>query len=441
MKKFILVVLLSGSIIPGKAQLLNRVRNRVEQKVGEKIDQSIDKSIDKATQKKKSKDSPATPEATSEQKNTTASETESSSVPAPANQPKGPKYASIQDINSYSKFDFIAGDKIIVNEDFSQESLGDFPSNWNTRSSAELVTINNRDGKWLRMGQTGVFYPEYITGNLPENFTLQVELLANQQVAGIGQWMVSLMNTKEVDEKFKLGEAQHVSDTPNFKLTFQPAASGKGNLYYSTNLIGAQYKSGTPEFKTPEKPAVKISIWRQKQRVRVYLDSTKILDIPRALDPNATLNSLIFSSSNPEYDSKDGAFFMGNIRLAVGAPNLRNKLATEGKFSTNGILFDVNSDQIKPQSFGSLQDIALLLKENAALKVKIVGHTDADGDENTNLDLSKRRAAAVVQALTTTFGIDATRLQSDGKGKSEPLDTNDTSAGKANNRRVEFIKL
>ncbi|WP_221392876.1 OmpA family protein [Dyadobacter sp. NIV53] len=329
---------------------------------------------------------------------------------------------------------------MIVQEDFSKESLGDFPSNWNTRSGAELVTINTREGKWLRLAQTGVFYPEYITDNLPENFTLQIDLLANQQVAAIGQWMVSLLQTKDTDEKFRLGEGLHASGVANFQLNFQPGSS-RGQMYYSTNLIGSQSKSGIPEFHTPEKPSVKISIWRQKQRIRVYLDSTKVLDLPRALDANATLNSLVFSSSNPEYDSKEGAFFMSNIRLAVGAPNLRSKLMNEGKFSTNGILFDVNSDQIKPQSYGSLQDIAQLLKENTAVKVKIIGHTDADGDDHANLELSKRRALAVVQALTTTFGIDASRLQSDGKGKSEPVDNNDTSAGKANNRRVEFIKL
>ncbi len=328
-----------------------------------------------------------------------------------------------------------------MHEDFSQDAVGDFPANWNTRSGAEVVTINNRDGKWFRMAQTGVFYPETLTSNLPENFTLQVDVLANQLVSNIGQWMISFMQTKDVDEKFKLGADMSYKDGANFKLNLQPASSSKGQLQYSTNLIGTQFKNGTPEFSLPDKPEVKISIWRQKQRIRVYFDSTKVIDLPRALDANAVLNTITFSAHNPEYSNKEGAFFMSNIRLAVGAPNLRNKLMSEGKFSTNGILFDSNSDRIKPQSFGSLQDIATLLKENASVRVKIIGHTDSDGDEKTNLDLSKRRADAVVKALSTNFGIDAARMESDGKGKTEPVDTNDTSAGKANNRRVEFVKL
>jgi len=420
---------------PGNAQLLDRFRNKVEQKVGEKIDQSIDK----ATQKKKPKETAPSKETPAEQNNS-ANEAPAKSASNESQQHSEPKATSIQDINSYSKFDFIAGEKIIVHEDFSQEALGDFPTKWNTRSSAEVVTINNREGKWLRMAQTGVFYPEYINSDLPENFTLQLELLANQQIAGIGQWMISFLQVKNPVENFKLGAEMSISDVANFKLNLQPASS-KGQMHYATNLIGSQYKSGVPEFHIPDKPSVKISIWRQKQRVRVYFDSTKVLDLPRALDVNAVFNSIVFSSSNPEYDNKEGAFFMSDIRLAVGAPNLRTKLLKEGKFSTNGILFDVNSDQIKPQSYGSLQDIAQLLKENAAIRVNIIGHTDADGNDDTNLELSKRRANSVVKALTGTFGIDAARLQSDGKGKAEPIDSNDTPAGKANNRRVEFIKL
>ena len=83
----------------------------------------------------------------------------------------------------------------------------------------------------------------------------------------------------------------------------------------------------------------------------------------------------------------------------MGAPDTRNKLITEGKFITRGILFDVNSDKIKPESYGTLKDMANVLLENTEVKVKIIGHTDADGDVQSNLDLSKRRALAVKNAL------------------------------------------
>ena len=132
---------------------------------------------------------------------------------------------------------------------------------------------------------------------------------------------------------------------------------------------------------------------------------------------------------------------MSNLRLAVGAPDTRNKILTQNKWVTHGILFDVNSATIKPESYGTIKEMATVLKENPDLKVKIVGHTDADGKDDVNLDLSKRRAAAVKESLTKDFGIDGARMETDGKGEGEPIDKNDTPAGKANNRRVEFIKI
>jgi outer membrane protein OmpA-like peptidoglycan-associated protein len=72
---------------------------------------------------------------------------------------------------------------------------------------------------------------------------------------------------------------------------------------------------------------------------------------------------------------------------------------SEGKFVTRGILFDVNSDKIKPESFGTLKDIAAVLTENPSVKVSIVGHTDADGKDADNLILSKRRAESVKATL------------------------------------------
>ncbi len=104
-------------------------------------------------------------------------------------------------------------------------------------------------------------------------------------------------------------------------------------------------------------------------------------------------------------------------------------------------MFDVNSDKIKPESYGALKDIANVLNENADVKVKIAGHTDADGDDKSNVDLSKRRADAVKNMLSKEFNINADRMQTDGKGEASPIDVNTTTVGKANNRRVEFIKL
>lgn len=168
------------------------------------------------------------------------------------------------------------------------------------------------------------------------------------------------------------------------------------------------------------------------------MNATKVWDVPRAFEANVPYK-LVFGTDPQFLDER--ALFVSNMRVAKGQPDTRSKLITEGKFVTNGILFDVNSDKIKPESYGLLKELSQVLVENPAVKVRISGHTDSDGDEKANLALSQKRSAAVKQALSKDFGIDIARLETDGFGESKPIDNNTTSAGKANNRRVEFTKL
>jgi outer membrane protein OmpA-like peptidoglycan-associated protein len=176
-----------------------------------------------------------------------------------------------------------------------------------------------------------------------------------------------------------------------------------------------------------------IAIWVQKTRVRLYQNETKLFDLPKAFNlPGVKMDRLRF---------EDGALMVTNIRIAVGAPDTRNKLMTEGKLVTYGIYFDVNKDVVKPESYGTLKDIAAVLNENPTVKVKIIGYTDSDGDDKANLDLSKRRAAAVKNELSKTFSVDVSRIETDGMGEGQPVAPNDTPSNKALNRRVEFVKL
>ena len=116
-------------------------------------------------------------------------------------------------------------------------------------------------------------------------------------------------------------------------------------------------------------------------------------------------------------------------------------MITEGKLVTYGIYFDVNKDIVKPESYGTLKEIAAALNENPGVRVRISGFTDSDGDDAKNMDLSKRRAESVMNELSQNFSVDAARFETDGKGESQPVAPNDTPANKALNRRVEFVKL
>ena len=88
-----------------------------------------------------------------------------------------------------------------------------------------------------------------------------------------------------------------------------------------------------------------------------------------------------------------------------------------------------------------LKLVSQVLAENPDVKIKIIGHTDSDGDNTAYLNLSKKRSESVKNSLSTEIGISADRIQTDGKGESLPVDNNTSSVGKANNRRVEFLKL
>jgi OOP family OmpA-OmpF porin len=186
-----------------------------------------------------------------------------------------------------------------------------------------------------------------------------------------------------------------------------------------------------------EKNRVKVAIWRQKQRVRLYVNESKVWDLPRAFADGVNYNALVFGRQ----DAKEGnRFFLSNLRLAVGAPDTRNKLLSEGKFSTTGIYFQPGSAVVRPESCGILNQIATVLKENPALSVQIVGHTDSDGPDDLNLQLSRDRGQSVKEMLVKEFGIAAERLDFDGKGETEPVGDNSKAEGKAANRRVEFLK-
>ena len=93
------------------------------------------------------------------------------------------------------------------------------------------------------------------------------------------------------------------------------------------------------------------------------------------------------------------------------------------------------------ESYKTLADIAQMLTDDAMLKLMIEGHTDSDGNDASNLELSERRAKSVKNYLIDTYKIAAERLESKGLGESKPIDANTTPEGKANNRRVELAKL
>ena len=125
--------------------------------------------------------------------------------------------------------------------------------------------------------------------------------------------------------------------------------------------------------------------------------------------------------------------------VVANAEVLKKGLGAAGHVEVPGILFDTNQSVLKPESEAAVAEVAKLLTADPALKVWVVGHTDAVGSAASNLTLSNARAAAVVKALVEKHGIAAARLGSFGAGPYAPVASNADEAGRARNRRVELV--
>ncbi len=443
----ILVLVVFGGISTVDGQILKKlakkaeksaertVERRVEREAAKKTDEALDKVFEGDSKSSDNKGKTAGNESSNDNASPGGVHT-SNGVHEEA--------SGAKTFATYSKFDFVPGETIIAVEDFSQDAVGDFPAKWNTDAGGEVKTIGGSDNQWLALTSKGSVTPEFVN-NLPENFTLEFDLAVTPSFSFYNQpLMISIAqltggNNFTAWSRFGRGKASgvivwlHPQDAGN-----RPLGQSGYELWSDGKKTVDNKTGGVTAFNAADKNMVKVAVWRQNQRLRVYVDETKLWDLPRAFGDGAKYNGLVFSRDG----ANDGEeYYISNIRLAVGAPDTRSKLITEGKFSTTGIYFNSGSATIKPESYGVLKEIAAVLNEHPDVRVSIVGHTDSDGSDDLNLTLSKDRAAAVRTALASEFGIDSNRMQTDGKGEREPVGDNGATEGKAQNRRVEFIKI
>ena len=334
-----------------------------------------------------------------------------------------------------SKFDFVPGDKILFFDDFSNDFIGDFPAKWNTNSGGEVVTINNDPTRWfhLQSGSSTIYIPNM--GSLPDEYTIEFDLITNgitKKTSGSSGFRVLLEET----DKLRQGGSNSVS----LRIPLHTYSAGSISIYGRIDQQDGISSSIDADLRTIIDNNPHFMIGVNKQRFRFWINETKYADVPRLVAPNGTLKKVKFNLYGLDPD-KGEQLFITNIKIAEGGLDLRRTLMTTGKVSTNGILFDTGSSNIKPQSYGILRQISQVLQQDKNMKLNIIGHTDSDGNDATNMSLSKERAAAVKNALMTTYEVSSDRLTTDGKGATAPVSVNTTPYGKAQNRRVEFIKM
>lgn len=406
-------VLLAFCWQPSEAQILKRlkqtvkehVENRAEERTGEATDKMLDKTENGVKGNKSTTDN------SSSENNDQTTSKNSSEPPT---------------LKSYKNFDFVPGDSIFFADDFSEDQQGELPAHWLLcYGQGEVNTLDGKNVFALTGGQGGdhaaVLQPRMKkqSGYMPEAFTVEFDM-----------YSPFAKGDEDIRDPWVglnfYGNDDPINGYDDWDLT--PGHLGFSDRLYDPSGIDLQDNLADNNFVNKWHH---ISIAYRNKQMKIYLDQTRIFVIPQVR--TVPINKFGIRVS--------GKAVVTNIRLAEGGGmNMIGKKFTDAKIITHGITFDIDKSDIKPESMGTLNMIAGILKNNPDLKFEIDGHTDNTGDAAHNLTLSKQRAASVKTQLIS-MGIDGSRLTTNGFGDTKPISDNSTPDGRANNRRVEFVRM
>ena len=247
---------------------------------------------------------------------------------------------------------------------------------------------------------------------LPETFTFEFDLYLPGGVIQIYCPM---------DEKGKSHKSHSYVDIRTSKISVRGSGGGESDMMIERDVRGQLWRC---------------RIMGYKKYLKVYINETRMANIPNA---DFVRGGKIHINL---YNSQGYEVLIGDIRVAEGGKKiLYDALLANGRVATRGIYFDSGSDELRPESTPTLKQMGEMLQEHTDLRLLIEGHTDDQGDDASNQDLSDRRAASVRSYLVSEYGVDGGRLESKGFGETNPVSPNGTPEGRQNNRRVELVKL
>jgi len=376
------------------------------------MDNAADQGMNKAEQgignlfKKKKKD-----------KKSASESAEKSTAPAADNNSRNPSGTQVPPIKTYQNYDFVAGDKIIFDDDFTADQDGEFPAHWGLNKGQAVVNKQQGFSAFtLTDGNYVEVYPKMTEKSyLGNEFTLEYDVYF--ETGGYGVYL-----------------SLHLPDGQNNQDGLLGVTNSEANYY--SDQAGVSLQAPFPDALAGDKYENKwhhVAIGYKNKQIKIYVDQYRVLVIP---DCKMDFGSLTFVG----VASQEAPIIFKNVKIAQGgSQNMIGNILTNGKFVTHGITFDIDKSVIKPESMGVLNQVAKFLKENSAVNMEIDGHTDNSGAAAHNLTLSQQRADAV-KAQLVSMGIDASRLSTKGFGDTKPIGDNGSPEGKANNRRVEFVK-
>ena len=413
-------LLLAASVNAQVKSVENEVEEQGTNRINNKIDKGVNKGLDKIEdgigslfgKKKKNKNKAnTTNEAQQQQQQQNGGEaTNENGADNQAAQPVQPNVV-------WSKFDFVPGDEVIFEDGPStDEENGEFPSRWDLYKGGVEVAEVDGTPVIMFLDDGGSIIPYLKNSNedyLPEVFTVEMD-----------GWLGEEQEYKRYWIEFFDKNNQRRGETTDLELYPNGLEYGNSSKRYPGRENVNWGVVDEPQWRH-------ISIAYTKGKFKAYMDDTRLINIPR-LEGNPT--GMTIRSESGSYT------YIKNIRIAKGGVKYYDRVLSDGKIVVNGIKFDVNKATLKAESMGPINEIYQLMIDNPTINFSVEGHTDNDGSDVTNMTLSKERGKTVMNKLIE-MGIASNRLKYDGFGESKPIDTNNTPEGKANNRRVEFVKF
>ena len=399
-----------------KEKIEREAEKRAERRVNKKIDKEFDAAEDTIDGKNK------------KEKINKKKEEEQSSNKDSNNSKKGKKGKKAKRKATtvvWSKFDFIPGDTVIFEDGPSaDEENGEFPSRWDLiKGNAEIIEVDGEPAIYLRERYSTIipYLKNASEDYLPEVFTIEFDVYFSPSFMG---YDISLWDKKNQTKPSDYSKTKALE----FRVYVNGISSKVGEYQYPNTKRGI-YTSN------PDVNWRHISIAFTKGKLKVYMDDTRLINIPR-FEANPTGITIEAAGNGNENEIR----YIKNIRIAKGGVKYYDRVLSDGKIIVNGIKFDINKATLKAESMGPINKIYKLMTKNTDVNFSVEGHTDSDGGDEANMTLSKARGKAVMDKLIS-MGIDSSRLKYNGFGESKPIDNNSTPEGKANNRRVEFVKF
>ena len=402
------MTMLAAAVPTAQSQsVFDKLKSKAKDKINQKEDQAADSAVNSADPTNKS--------------GSTSSSGSDSGADATAHataKAESPEAAGTADVaaapvtlTSYQNYDFTPGETILFADDFTSTQDGEFPEQWElTKGQAVVNKAAGYQAFLLTDGNYATVNPRMKNKTyLPDQFTVEYDLYGNP---GVFALIVEMEN-------------------------------GDNSAHYQVGRSDAQYEADGVHLEGALPPAVRddafdnkwhhVAVVYRKPQMKVYVDQYRVLTVP---DTKFIPQSLVFEGIGDQ----EKPITFRNVRVASGGGmNMVGKKFTDAKIVTHGINFDIDKATLRPESMGTLNQIKAVMASDPTLKFEIDGHTDNTGGAAHNLALSQQRADAVKVQLAS-MGISADRLTTKGCGDTKPIASNDTQDGKANNRRVEFVR-